>query len=248
MNGAITAWRRIERDVVLHQRVRFINQIWDEYKKTLSPASWLSLPTPEQILRTEPFLSLHNSASNTPLDYTSCTEGISQLPIIVSRFRDNFRDQLERSLSAHRVGLNCSSSVELEDRVPMRSTLDLAMSVFTCYGCCERVRKTGMCLIGWDECKDHLSCPRTYAHGGMTPRHIGCDTASTLVRLLDLDPQTTTPEQMDGSHALFLCANCPIKKIRNIWGHKVYSWRECVRFTRTLSLLLCTEPYLPFYL
>lgn len=107
-----TAWRRIERDLILYQRELFIHRIYEEYKKAVSPTSWRSLPTIEQILLTEPFLSLHNSTSDVLLDHTSCSEGIGQLPTIVSRLRNNFTDQLERSLSAARVCLNFHLTAE----------------------------------------------------------------------------------------------------------------------------------------
>jgi hypothetical protein len=243
MNDAITAWRKIlpgledqanahkiprlkvERDAVLRQRERFIHEIY-EYTKTSSSALWPSLPTIEQILRTEPFLSLQNRTSNAHLDRTSCTEEIGQLPTIVSRLRDDFTDQLERLLLADRIGLNCPSNIELDNRT-VGSNLDLATSVFTCHGCRDPPR-SGMCLIGRDGCLNHLSCYQMFKHG-ITPSHIGCRTASALVLLLDLDPQTTSSKEMDETHALFVCTICLIVKVRRIQGHKVFTWRECVR-------------------
>ena len=94
-----------------------------------------------------------------------------------------------------------------------------------------------MCFIGRDGCLNHFSCYRMFKRGlGLTPSHIGCHTASSLLLLLDLDPQTT-PKEMDETDALFVCKICPIEKVRRIWGRKVLTWRECVRIPVLLSYM-----------
>jgi hypothetical protein len=64
---------------------------------------------------------------------------------------------------------------------------------------------------------------------GITPSGVGRHTASALILLVDLDPQTTSLKEMDETHALFVCTICPIEKVQHIQGQKVFTWRECVR-------------------
>jgi hypothetical protein len=85
-------------------------------------------------------------------------------------------------------------------------------------------------LIGWDDVKNHLSCPRLLQSNGLTASRIGYDAASAVMQLLDLDPRTVTAKELDGHDARFMCASCPIAKFRWVWGRKVFTWRECVRF------------------
>jgi hypothetical protein len=102
--------------------------------------------------------------------------------------------------------------------------------VFGCGDChiFSRQPRTGICLIGLDECQNHAGCPMTISR--FTPRPVGQHALSAVMHLLDLDPQTTTPRVLDEHDARLLCANCPMARFRGVTGHKALTWRECVRF------------------
>ena len=132
---------------ILANRAGVIPDVYNEYKRMASPRSWPTLPNANQILLLEPFLSLYNSVSDAPLDRAAC---ISQLPATISRWSDELRHKL--------ASLVPIQPIELGDRPLILSNLELATSVSVCRGCL-RLGKEG-CLIGWDNVKNHLSCPR----------------------------------------------------------------------------------------
>jgi hypothetical protein len=214
-----------KRQKILAARADVISDVYNEYKRMASPRSWPTLPNADQSLLLEPFLSLYNSVSDAPLDRAACADSISQLPASISRWSDEFRHKL-----ASLVPIQPS---ELGDRPPILSNLELATSVFVCRGCCEPrdwEEQSMCCLIGWDNVKNHLGCSRLLRSNGRTVSCVGHEAASAVMQLLDLDPRTVTAKELDGHDARFLCASCPIAKFRRVWGRKVFTWRECVRF------------------
>jgi hypothetical protein len=221
-----------ERQEALDARALVIQNAYYEYKATLSPRSWAFLPAFRYILLSEPFWSLYNDPSNDSLDPTTCVDVISQLPTIISTWRDELRDKLASSVPVQPIFPDRPFRIYSEYRPPILSNLDLATSVFTCHGCCEDGDKSGFCLIGWDDVKNHLGCPRMlrFGNNGVTASCIGHYAALEVMRLLDLDGQTVTAKEVDECDARFLCANCPIAGFRHVRGHKAFTWRECVRF------------------
>jgi hypothetical protein len=218
-----------ERQAVLNARSLIISNVYDEYKRTLEPGSWAHLPATRKILLSEPFWSLYNNTSNAPLDPATCADGISQLPTIISKWRDELLDNLASSVP---IFLDRSIHVQPEDRPPVLSNLELPTSVFTCRGCRQDGDNSGLCLIGWDDIRNHLSCPRMlrFEENGLTTSSAGHSAATAVMHLLDVDPQTVTAKELDKSDARFLCGNCPVAGFRRVRGHKAFSWRECVRF------------------
>jgi len=62
----------------------------------------------------------------------------------------------------------------------------------------------------------------------MSASRIGRDAAVAIVNLFGLDPQKVTAKELDEKNGRFLCGNCPGAGFRGIWGHKAFTWRECV--------------------
>jgi hypothetical protein len=205
-----------------------IREVYDEYKRTIDPRSWARLPASEQILLSEPFRSWHNGTSD--LDPATRADCISQLPMIISKWRDELRNKLASSVPIQPIFLDASIHVEPQDTPPILSNLDLATSVFTCHGCWVDGNIPGICLIGWDEVMNHSSCPGMVCvrNDGLAASSIGHYTATALIHLLDLDPKTVTVKELDKIDARFWCVKCPQ------WGqqkHTMFTWRECVRFS-----------------
>jgi hypothetical protein len=219
-----------ERQEVIRARAIVIRMVYDEYKRTLDPRSWAHLPAPEQILLSEPFRNWHNSTSD--LDPAIRADCISQLPTIISKWRNELRDKLASSVPIQRIFLD-HTHVEPEYRPPILSNLELATSVFTCHGCWVDSYNSGICLIGWDDIANHLSCPRMVCVGndGLAPSGIGHYTATVIMHLLDLDPKTVTVKELDKTDARFWCVKCRDPWHRHQQRHNTFTWRECVRFS-----------------
>ena len=221
-----------ERQVVLNARAVVVSYVYDEYKMSLSPRSWPHLPSFERILHSEPFWSLYNNPSGAPLDPASFASGKSQLPTIISAWRDELKDKLTRLVPVQTMYWDRPIHLDPEEIPPADPNLELATPVFTCYGCCEDGDYSGSCLIGWDDVMNHLSCLRMFRFGDnpMSYSRIGHYTVMSVMRLLDLHTEKVTAKELDERNERFLCANCPIAVFRGVCGHKAFTWRECVRF------------------
>jgi hypothetical protein len=215
-------------------RAIVISNVYDEYKRMLDPRSWAHLPASLQILLLEPFWSWYNSTSD--LDPATRADGIRQLPTIISKWRNDLRNKLASSVPIQPI-FRDRPYVKPADRSPILSNLELATSVFTCHGCWVDDDSSGICLIGWEEIANHLSCPRMVRVGsdGLAASSVGHYTATAVMHLLDLDPKTVTAKELDKSDARFWCAKCPVARLRRISRrvirHKMFTWRECVRFS-----------------
>jgi hypothetical protein len=213
-----------ERNELLGTRAQIISLAYDGYKKTLSPRSWAHVPAFQFILLSDPFWNLYNDPSDDPLDPATCADGISQLPMIISAWTDELRNTLTCSVPVQHIPF----PIEPEDRSPILVNLELATSVFTCHGC----HQGGMCLIGWEGVQNHLGCPRMFGlrDNILTASRIGHYAALSVIYLLDLDGQTVTAKELDECDARLLCGNCPAAGSGHVWGHKAFTWRECVCF------------------
>ncbi len=124
--------------------------------------------------------------------------------------------------------------------------LELATTVFSCPPCqCEADAETASdasALVGWSELKNHLYCASPKDKASTTMAHerkgkpefplrankSGTKDALSLLKLLELDPSTTTVEEMDKLDPRFLCMCCPRELSKSQIGRKAMKWRESV--------------------
>lgn len=129
--------------------------------------------------------------------------------------------------------------------IPVPATMTLATTVFTC---------PGSYCGGYSSHKLSLFAAEIFAHrcADMTKSDTVTPTFSepasrtviSLIELLGLDPNTTTPTELDRRDARFVCMNCPA--IRH-WespslsgldfGRTALSWRKCVSYIVSYRLV-----------
>jgi hypothetical protein len=132
--------------------------------------------------------------------------------------------------------------------------LELATSVFSCPPCEAEAKapSEASALVGWNELKNHLYCTTSKEKISATTSQDkkgksrleiplradkgGTKDATSLLKMLGLDPSTTTAEQLDVLDPRFLCLCCPREVSKGVKGRKAMGWRESVR--RFLELVL----------
>ena len=125
--------------------------------------------------------------------------------------------------------------------------LELATSVFSCPPCEAEAKapSEASALVGWNELKNHLYCttskekiPATTSQDKKWKSRLeiplradkgGTKDAISLLKMLGLDPSTTTAELLDVLDPRFLCLCCPREVSKGIAGRKAMGWRESVR-------------------
>ncbi|KAJ7124435.1 hypothetical protein C8R44DRAFT_148235 [Mycena epipterygia] len=187
--------------------------------QTAPAVTWPYYPQFDSIVTFRPLHDLIHDPSDSPLAETDerLAEALEGLPAFVETWKAERRAMLTSLLP--------SSSPS--DKADVRR-LELATSVFSCS--CAVPRS----LIGWDGAGVHVRCPRHE----FAP--YGAAAARELVRLVGLDPETTTAAEMDrlcgngrvgDQERRFLCALCPVIRYKRMRGRWAMRWRECVLHT-----------------
>ncbi|EIM81317.1 uncharacterized protein STEHIDRAFT_142498 [Stereum hirsutum FP-91666 SS1] len=129
-----------------------------------------------------------------------------------------------------------SQSNPVEGTIPVPNTLTLAATVFIC---------PGSYCAGYGSSKLPLFAAEIFAHRCLdtmkadvvTPTFSepASRTVTSLVKLLGLDPSTTTPTELDRQDARFVCMTCPVirhwdaSSLSSLeFGRTALSWRKCV--------------------
>jgi len=150
----------------------------------------------------------------------------AQLPECLSEWMSEHRDRYTRLLpfqvasaqdkdKAMEIRLLSDSSRRLGD---FAGKLDLATSVF-------RHPDTNTTLIGRDVCHAWKMKGELEFFGR------GAEATNALLRLLQLDPETTTTSMLEQLDRRFICASCPE------W--RLYSWRSSVSQAFPPNFRLC---------
>lgn len=188
----------------------------------LPPQEWDSLPADDAISEFEPFSALIHAPSIARLKISDCEEALAQLPKLISMWRECKQVELVKLVS--------ESPLHSGEAGPLPMTcLDLATSVFWCTACWEGDGDTAICLIGSQDIRTHIGCPRLFQlpHGRLSLNDAGSFAADSLVEFLNLDPLTTSAQDLDDLNPRFICGNCA-KNPEVAGGYKILTWRDCV--------------------
>ncbi|CAK5278627.1 unnamed protein product [Mycena citricolor] len=157
---------------------------------------------------------------------------ISDILSVLGQFVANWRHEKKRLLA---------SLLPRSEENPDIQRLDLVTSVFTCLGSWSdwSLNTSGRSLIGWAGAGSHLQCRSLEVYWDRRLHYCseGASAAVELMRLVGLDPATTTVDQMDmvcgtgrlcGNEKRFICMLCPAVSCKGGVGRPVMHWRECV--------------------
>ncbi|KAF7319711.1 hypothetical protein MKEN_00752800 [Mycena kentingensis (nom. inval.)] len=223
-----------EREYLLASRRRVITAVVSQVLRTSPAQLWPHLPPAESLYAWPPVKSLIDDPSHRPFteNDTKLLDALVHLPEFSIAWRAAQREKTLRLL-------------------PAGTPPNLATNIFTCTAesaidASERCT-TGNVLFGLDgvsACMGFMG-PRCWLDVTHRPAFAreGAAAVAAIAELVGLDPRAATEAEMDlvcgaepGSSRVkeqaerrFLCACCPIRKRRGIWGRPAMRWRECVR-------------------
>ncbi|KAJ7648224.1 hypothetical protein DFH06DRAFT_1209776 [Mycena polygramma] len=180
----------------------------------VAPPTWSYIPTAERIADFPQFKQITDDPENVVLapDDPRLIAALVPLPATLVVYYNEKRAALAASIPGVRAPLD-------------PRTLELATTIFTCGGThCSKQHlcRPKCCLVGWRDAgarqRGGWGCGYIFSHRAST-------TAGELVRLVGLDPETTTAEDMDGLDHRFVCDECPAVQR----GREIMTWRVCLR-------------------
>ncbi|KAF9477134.1 hypothetical protein BDN70DRAFT_130805 [Pholiota conissans] len=205
------------------------NLLFDWYRKycegSVPPPLWERYPHISELITKDPFKAFMNPTYDfLPPSGNEVVSLLSQIPAVVSDLWNELEAELIWKLAKH----------ENADHALPLAPLDLATSVFRCYGSCRASMDSY--VIGFDECMSHncgtyvlRESAQVHVYDSMkdSPRRYvihpgGIAVASSLVICAGLDPETTLASDMDEKDLRFACTSCPTN---TYFG---YSWRTAV--------------------
>ncbi|KAJ6468000.1 hypothetical protein C8R47DRAFT_1223489 [Mycena vitilis] len=182
----------------------------------VAPATWTYTPTAERIALDFPqFKQITEDAENVVLarDDPRLVAALAPLPANLVVHYNEQRAALAASIPGVR-------------EPPDLRALELATTIFSCGAthCAKEHQfcRPQCCLVGWRDAgarqNGERECNYKFSYRAST-------TAGELVRLVGLDPKTTTAEDMDSLDRLFVCDDClSIQR-----GREVMRWRVCLQ-------------------
>lgn len=248
--GSADLCKKLEADLIkakderiASDRTTLIRQIYNNYKRTVTPMHWIALPRLGAICSIPGFQRLVDCPSDSDfLNPDDLAPLAALLPAFVATETERLRRALLDTLSAQPGFESTSTSSPLQV-----DPLTLAVSVFKCTS-----SKTcaGVPLLSWVDVASHI-CKDGSRHGyfiSLKPavclgeetldidaeEHFdfdqrGFEAVHSILHMLGLDPSITTPEDLDNLGPRFVCLECPITGIgRHLKGRHVLSWRQCV--------------------
>lgn len=204
-----------------------------------SAEMWSSLPPVEVVRELNYFKRFINSESDVVGDLLT-ERSAEQL----DAFIDTSFEKPKMVLTMASLLTNGKKKSECHDY--QFEVLELATSVFSCPPC-EADTETASdasALVGWKELKNHLYCASPKDTASTSTAHerkgkfefplrankSGIKDALSLLKLLELDPSTTTAEELDKLDPRFLCMCCPREVSKGQTGRKAMKWRESVGY------------------
>ncbi|KAF8059513.1 hypothetical protein FPV67DRAFT_450398 [Lyophyllum atratum] len=205
------------REILISSRQTAILRVLEDRQTLISDDElWSHLPSLHDFLSYEPFHSLAHLPPDVELDPASISNEI--IPFIKRWPPKTMADLAAICIANFPIPI-CHSSR------PGEYDLEGASSVFTCVACKEEGSSLpGWSIIGWSALDAHRSCNHLRLYHPFEISERGCSAATTLMDLLDLDPQTTTPLQLDDRGGIFACLNCPERN----GCRAIHTWRGCV--------------------
>ncbi|KAJ7037944.1 hypothetical protein C8F04DRAFT_1090727 [Mycena alexandri] len=214
----------------IHRRTLLVEQIYNEYKKTLVPEQWRFLPGLHEVCQFPAFRAVLDAPSDVEVELAHFEEAASALPTFTPAWTAARKDEILRLIP----GLRDEST----SQVPSPQLLDLATTIFQCTQPLCHTQSHNKAAVGWEGAVGH----RCMAYGKWAFGHYlhasietvvafserGSTAAASLVTLAGLDEKWTTADEMDMLDLRFVCLACHPQSINNKDTYAVYSWREAV--------------------
>ncbi|KAJ7775650.1 hypothetical protein DFH07DRAFT_87474 [Mycena maculata] len=229
---------RRERKELVDSRTSAVAEAASHVLRTAPPKTWAYVPPFYTIHSFAPLRTLIDDPSDARLTSQDArlADALVGLPAFVEAWRAEKRALLA-SLLPPAVDADVATPADVR-------RLELATSVFTCLGSWVggMTVTAGRSLIGWEGAGAHLRCRSLARFWDHRPHYApeGAAAARELVRLVGLDPETTTAAEMDrlcgdgregNGEKRFLCVLCPTEGYKGVRGRRAMRWRECVQHT-----------------
>ncbi|EPT00235.1 hypothetical protein FOMPIDRAFT_1016557 [Fomitopsis schrenkii] len=222
---------------IIDARMKLIESVYDDYKRTLRPIEWLRLPSVAAVCMVPSLRSLVFEDFDTPLDRAQCEETLrGVLPDVISTYRTSVK-----VLSLRALG----ETVQLQDGVVdwpagADDRLALATSVFSrCNehafshnGLSALLSEAGTDILherSWlvERCISiRLLDARYHCDSDYLPRldSRGRSIITGLATALGLNPDTARPEDFDSLDRRFFCQSetCGSKLVAMSWRDAVF--------------------------
>lgn len=231
-----------EKKDLLQKRQKLVDDMYHKFANSrFTTDMWSSLPPADVIRELDYFKDFINSE----------TEEVGELS--EERSIDQLNAFIETSFEKPKRALTFASLLttgKMKDYLGNGherefDVLELATSIFSCPPCEAEAKapSEASAVVGWSELKNHLYCTTSKEKTsvpqdkkGKSRLEIplradkgGTKDAVSLLKMLGLDPSTTTAEHLDILNPRFLCLCCPREVSKGVAGRKAMSWRECVR-------------------
>ncbi|TFK30268.1 hypothetical protein FA15DRAFT_663658 [Coprinopsis marcescibilis] len=240
----VVQWKH---DRLQKEREAIVCKSYDEYRRALKPEQWQYQP-PVEVIKEESLFNqfIAQDVDKDPKELSP--DAVAQIPKLAKDWvrlqRISIYEMLpgaqlpvppevtvEEGLSIAELEAKHKASQEEYDQTVdtlINSRMRLATAVFSCSRC-KFARHSAKAIIGWESVCAHMcgSWPKAF-HTNWEFCSVGYAAAASIIRMLGLDPEIATPEEVDAVDARFFCFNCPVTLHRKLRGRKVYTWRECV--------------------
>jgi hypothetical protein len=238
-----------EKKDLLQKRQKLVDDMYHKFANSrFTTNMWSSLP-PADVVRELTYFKDFINLETEEVGELSAERSVEQLnDFIETSFEKPKRVLTSASLLiARKMKDDLGKEHELEFDV-----LELATSVFSCPPCEAEAKapSEASALVGWNELKNHLYCMTSKEPSSASTSQDkkgksrlefplradrgGTKDAISLLKMLGLDPSTTTAEQLDLLDPRFLCLCCPREVSKGIAGRKAMGWRESVGCYLTL--------------
>jgi len=229
-----------ERKELLQKRQKLVDDMYHQYATSRFAAEmWSSLP-PAEVVRELKYFKRFISSESEEVGDLLAERSAEQL----DAFIDTSFEKPKKVLTMVSLLANGKKKAEGDDC--WFEVLELATAVFSCPPCDAdaETASEAAALVGWSELKNHLYCALPKDKASTTMAHErkgkpefplranknGTKDALSLLKLLELDPSTTTAEELDKLDPRFLCMCCPREASKSQIGRKAMKWRESVGY------------------
>ncbi|KAH9486139.1 hypothetical protein JR316_0000203 [Psilocybe cubensis] len=206
-----------ERKMLICRRMEFVKEQCRKFAEQWLPSAWAYLPPFYVVQGFDSIYKVIHAPHDRELEEKEVDEVLKHLAEEVNRWHKEKMEQL----------VSIIPDDEVKEPAADVNCINLATSVFHCFGSSQASLRMGGCLIGWDGAGPHLRC-RSLQRCWERRLHFsrrGYEAAISLVRLAGLDPLTTTKWEMDALDRRFVCMNCPLAHTNS---RQVYDWTEAV--------------------
>ncbi|OSX57169.1 hypothetical protein POSPLADRAFT_1050225 [Postia placenta MAD-698-R-SB12] len=210
-----------ERRHLIHSRIKALEPAYNNYKRTLTPIQWTTLPRLSTMRQVPEIDDLVNDDSDAPPDLARYEAAFSCAPEVAEELSERRREGLYKELGA----AGHSHAMEID-------RLSLATAVFKCVA--TRPCTRGL-LFSWAEVQQH-NCGSTIGRYGsrwQKYRYFIRDPVKASPGQRILDPNTSRPEDLDRIDARFICTKCLPNLLQNdgsrhVLGYEAFCWRRYV--------------------